>query len=53
MGFSVMDSSMGGIKGCQNATSIITNVFANDFFFLLNGLGIKHNMDHGKNHGSL
>jgi hypothetical protein len=32
MGFSVMDSSMGGIKGCQNATSIITNVSTNDFF---------------------
>jgi hypothetical protein len=32
MGLSVMDSSMGGIKRCQNATSIITNVATNNLF---------------------
>ncbi|CAM6035736.1 unnamed protein product [Sphagnum compactum] len=45
MGVNVVDSSVAGLGGCPYAKGATGNVATEDVLYLLNGLGIKHNVD--------
>lgn len=45
MGISVVDSSVAGLGGCPYAKGATGNVATEDVLYLLNGLGIHHNVD--------
>lgn len=44
MGISVVDSSVAGLGGCPYAKGATGNVATEDVIYLLNGLGIQHNV---------
>ncbi|XP_078159111.1 uncharacterized protein LOC144554669 isoform X3 [Carex rostrata] len=48
MGISVVDSSVAGLGGCPYAKGASGNVATEDVVYMLNGLGIKTNVDLGK-----
>ncbi|CAK9207415.1 unnamed protein product [Sphagnum troendelagicum] len=48
MGISVVDSSVAGLGGCPYAKGASGNVATEDVVYLLNGLGIKSNVDLSK-----
>ncbi|KAG0624471.1 hypothetical protein M758_3G250600 [Ceratodon purpureus] len=48
MGISVVDSSVAGLGGCPYAKGATGNVATEDVLYLLNGLGIQHNVDLNK-----
>lgn len=48
MGISVVDSSVAGLGGCPYAKGATGNVATEDVLYLLNGLGIHHNVDLAK-----
>ncbi|RWW66983.1 hypothetical protein BHE74_00025601 [Ensete ventricosum] len=48
MGISVIDSSVAGLGGCPYAKGASGNVATEDVVYMLNGLGIKTNVDLGK-----
>ncbi|KAH9314246.1 hypothetical protein KI387_022873, partial [Taxus chinensis] len=48
MGVSVVDSSISGLGGCPYAKGATGNVATEDVVYLLNGLGVKTNVDLGK-----
>ncbi|KAG8045183.1 hypothetical protein GUJ93_ZPchr0008g13771 [Zizania palustris] len=48
MGVSVVDSSVAGLGGCPYAKGASGNVATEDVVYMLNGLGIKTNVDLGK-----
>eukprot|EP01018_Ginkgo_biloba_P003165 Gb_22348 [translate_table: standard] len=48
MGISVVDSSVSGLGGCPYAKGASGNVATEDVVYLLNGLGIKTNIDLNK-----
>lgn len=45
MGISVVDSSISGLGGCPYAKGASGNVATEDVVYMLNGLGIKTNVD--------
>lgn len=45
MGISVVDSSVAGLGGCPYAKGALGNVATEDVVYMLNGLGIKTNVD--------
>lgn len=45
MGISVVDSSVAGLGGCPYAKGASGNVATEDVVYMLNGLGIKTNVD--------
>lgn len=45
MGINVVDSSVAGLGGCPYAIGASGNVATEDVLYLLNGLGIKTNVD--------
>lgn len=48
MGVNVVDSSVAGLGGCPYAKGATGNVATEDVLYLLNGLGIQHNVDLNK-----
>nr|XP_027080200.1 hydroxymethylglutaryl-CoA lyase, mitochondrial-like [Coffea arabica]XP_027080208.1 hydroxymethylglutaryl-CoA lyase, mitochondrial-like [Coffea arabica] len=48
MGISTVDSSVSGLGGCPYAKGASGNVATEDVVYMLNGLGIKTNVDLGK-----
>lgn len=48
MGISTVDSSVAGLGGCPYAKGASGNVATEDVVYMLNGLGIKTNVDLGK-----
>ncbi|KAL0404790.1 UNVERIFIED_CONTAM: Hydroxymethylglutaryl-CoA lyase, mitochondrial [Sesamum radiatum] len=48
MGISVVDSSISGLGGCPYAKGASGNVATEDVVYMLNGLGVKTNVDLGK-----
>ncbi|AES69931.1 putative hydroxymethylglutaryl-CoA lyase [Medicago truncatula] len=48
MGISAVDSSVAGLGGCPYAKGASGNVATEDVVYMLNGLGIKTNVDIGK-----
>ncbi|KAL9263805.1 Hydroxymethylglutaryl-CoA lyase, mitochondrial-like protein [Drosera capensis] len=48
MGISIVDSSIAGLGGCPYAKGASGNVATEDVVFMLNGLGVKTNVDIGK-----
>uniref|UniRef100_A0A0D6R5S6 hydroxymethylglutaryl-CoA lyase n=1 Tax=Araucaria cunninghamii TaxID=56994 RepID=A0A0D6R5S6_ARACU len=48
MGICVVDSSISGLGGCPYAKGATGNVATEDVVYLLNGLGVKTNVDFGK-----
>ncbi|GLT28009.1 hypothetical protein SLA2020_029680 [Shorea laevis] len=48
MGINTVDSSVSGLGGCPYATGASGNVATEDVVYLLNGLGVKTNVDLGK-----
>lgn len=48
MGISVVDSSISGLGGCPYAKGASGNVATEDVVYMLNGLGVKTNVDIGK-----
>ncbi|KAH0465218.1 hypothetical protein IEQ34_005321 [Dendrobium chrysotoxum] len=48
MGISTVDSSIAGLGGCPYAKGASGNVATEDVVYMLNGLGIKTNVDLGK-----
>ncbi|KAF5181264.1 Hydroxymethylglutaryl-coa lyase [Thalictrum thalictroides] len=48
MGISTIDSSVGGLGGCPYAKGASGNVATEDVVYMLNGLGVKTNVDLGK-----
>jgi len=48
MGISIVDSSVAGLGGCPYAKGASGNVATEDVVYMLNGLGIKTNVDLGK-----
>ncbi|CAJ1971244.1 unnamed protein product [Sphenostylis stenocarpa] len=48
MGISIVDSSVGGLGGCPYAKGASGNVATEDVVYMLNGLGVKTNVDLGK-----
>ncbi|WOL17121.1 hypothetical protein Cni_G25910 [Canna indica] len=48
MGIGVIDSSVAGLGGCPYAKGASGNVATEDVVYMLNGLGIKTNVDLGK-----
>ncbi|KAF5750300.1 hydroxymethylglutaryl-CoA lyase mitochondrial isoform X1 [Tripterygium wilfordii] len=48
MGISIIDSSVAGLGGCPYAKGASGNVATEDVAYMLNGLGIKTNVDLGK-----
>lgn len=48
MGINVVDSSVAGLGGCPYAEGSTGNVATEDVLYLLNGLGIQHNVDLNK-----
>jgi len=45
MGISVVDSDIAGLGGCPYAKGASGNVATEDLVYLLNGLGIKNNVN--------
>lgn len=45
MGISTVDSSVSGLGGCPYAKGATGNVATEDVVYMLNGLGIKTNVD--------
>ncbi|KAI4373639.1 hypothetical protein MLD38_011745 [Melastoma candidum] len=45
MGISTVDSSVAGLGGCPYAKGATGNVTTEDFVYMLNGLGVKMNVD--------
>lgn len=45
MGISVVDSSVAGLGGCPYARGASGNVATEDVVYLLNGLGVRTNVD--------
>lgn len=48
MGISTVDSSVSGLGGCPYAKGATGNVATEDVVYMLNGLGVKTNVDLGK-----
>ncbi|PIN24315.1 Hydroxymethylglutaryl-CoA lyase [Handroanthus impetiginosus] len=48
MGISTVDSSISGLGGCPYAKGATGNVATEDVVYMLNGLGVKTNVDFGK-----
>lgn len=48
MGISTVDSSVSGLGGCPYAKGASGNVATEDVVYMLNGLGVKTNIDIGK-----
>ncbi|RZC77740.1 hypothetical protein C5167_002089 [Papaver somniferum] len=48
MGISTVDSSVSGLGGCPYAKGASGNVATEDVVYMLNGLGVKTNVDLGK-----
>ncbi|OIW04178.1 hypothetical protein TanjilG_00738 [Lupinus angustifolius] len=48
MGISIVDSSVAGLGGCPYAKGASGNVATEDVVYMLNGLGVKTNIDLGK-----
>ncbi|KAK7259919.1 hypothetical protein RIF29_25534 [Crotalaria pallida] len=48
MGISALDSSVSGLGGCPYAKGASGNVATEDVVYMLNGLGVKTNVDLGK-----
>ncbi|KAE8125155.1 hypothetical protein FH972_019989 [Carpinus fangiana] len=48
MGISTVDSSVSGLGGCPYAVGASGNVATEDVVYMLNGLGVKTNVDLGK-----
>ncbi|KAL1208894.1 Hydroxymethylglutaryl-CoA lyase [Cardamine amara subsp. amara] len=48
MGISIVDSSIAGLGGCPYAKGASGNVATEDVVYMLNGLGVKTNVDLGK-----
>ncbi|KAK4482788.1 hypothetical protein RD792_009958 [Penstemon davidsonii] len=48
MGISTVDSSVSGLGGCPYAKGASGNVATEDVVYMLNGLGVKTNIDMGK-----
>lgn len=48
MGISAVDSSVAGLGGCPYAKGASGNVATEDVVYMLNGLGVKTNVDLGK-----
>ncbi|KAL1555172.1 hydroxymethylglutaryl-CoA lyase [Salvia divinorum] len=48
MGISTVDSSVSGLGGCPYAKGASGNVATEDVVYMLNGLGVKTNVDMGK-----
>lgn len=48
MGINVVDSSVAGLGGCPYAKGASGNVATEDVVYMLNGLGIKTNVNLGK-----
>ena len=48
MGISTIDSSVAGLGGCPYAKGASGNVATEDVVYMLNGLGVKTNVDLGK-----
>ncbi|XWS71231.1 hypothetical protein CRYUN_Cryun03dG0121100 [Craigia yunnanensis] len=48
MGISIVDSSVAGLGGCPYAKGASGNVATEDVVYMLNGLGVKTNVDLGK-----
>ncbi|XP_027936583.1 hydroxymethylglutaryl-CoA lyase, mitochondrial-like isoform X2 [Vigna unguiculata] len=48
MGISTVDSSVAGLGGCPYAKGATGNVATEDVVYMLNGLGVKTNVDLGK-----
>lgn len=48
MGFGIVDSSVAGLGGCPYAKGASGNVATEDVVYMLNGLGIKTDVDLGK-----
>lgn len=48
MGISIVDSSIAGLGGCPYAKGASGNVATEDVVYMLNGLGVKTNVDLAK-----
>ncbi|KAJ8573757.1 hypothetical protein K7X08_010268 [Anisodus acutangulus] len=48
MGISIVDSSVSGLGGCPYAKGASGNVASEDVVYMLNGLGVRTNVDLGK-----
>ena len=48
MGISTLDSSIAGLGGCPYAKGASGNVATEDVVYMLNGLGVKTNVDMAK-----
>ncbi|KAJ9694343.1 hypothetical protein PVL29_010038 [Vitis rotundifolia] len=48
MGITTVDSSVSGLGGCPYAKGASGNVATEDVVYMLNGLGVKTNVDLGK-----
>lgn len=48
MGISTLDSSIAGLGGCPYAKGASGNVATEDVVYMLNGLGVKTNVDLAK-----
>ncbi|KAF9598998.1 hypothetical protein IFM89_033343 [Coptis chinensis] len=48
MGISIVDSSVAGLGGCPYAKGASGNIATEDVVYMLNGLGVKTNVDLGK-----
>lgn len=48
MGISIVDSSVAGLGGCPYAKGASGNVATEDVVYMLNGVGVKTNVDLGK-----
>ena len=48
MGIGTVDSSVSGLGGCPYAKGATGNVATEDVVYMLNGLGVKTNVDLGK-----
>ena len=49
MGIHIVDSSVAGLGGCPYAKGATGNVATEDVLYMLNGLGVKTNVDISKN----
>lgn len=45
MGISIVDSSVAGLGGCPYAKGATGNVATEDVVYMLNGIGVKTNID--------
>lgn len=48
MGIGILDSSVAGLGGCPYAKGASGNVATEDVVYMLNGLGVKTNVDLGR-----